>query len=171
MKMEDFLPKAVLSVFSQIEIVEQEIAEWKDHENFRVINASLMPYRSEILSDCPEWLFRDHVQEVAKRLSEISPYDTKSQIESKMIGSTDAEIVKVVSNVSEIIPIRGDVADPCVRIFARICKRQGIKHGEEYYAYKDDMLDYYESELRKEIQNKTRAKETWKVVKSIRSWD
>ncbi len=169
MRMEDFLPQGALDVLSQIEIVEQEIAEWKDHENFRVISTSLMPYRSEILEDCPEWLFRDHVQEVAERLSEIYPYSTKGHVESVMIDGTDAEIVKVVSKVSEAIPIRGDVADPCVRIFARICKRQGIEYGEEYYAYKDDILDYYESELRKEVQNKTRAKETWEIVKSIRS--
>mgnify|MGYP000427391294 CR=1 FL=1 len=150
--------------------MEQEIAEWENHENFRVISASIMPYRSEILDGCPEWLFRDHVQEIAERLSGISPYSTKGHVESVMTDGTDAEIVMVVSKTSEVVPIRGNVADPCVRIFARIRKRQGIEYEEEYYAYKDDMLDYYESELRKEVQNKTRAKETWEVVKSIRSW-
>lgn len=38
----------IKDTFKQIEITEEVIEKWRDHENFRVINASLKPYHSEL---------------------------------------------------------------------------------------------------------------------------
>ena len=87
----------IKDTFKQIKITEEVIEKWRDHENFRVINASLMPYHSEFVSsDSPDWLSRDHAEEIANRLSKISIAMTKREVEEIMLPGTDAEVVKSI---------------------------------------------------------------------------
>jgi len=163
------LSNAIWNTFRQIEVTEGVIAQRKDDPNFEIINFSLMPYHSSFLSGVPDWLYRDHAEEIADRLSKIDLDMKKKEIEEIMAIATDAELVNVASQASLVNPIRYEYGVAVLEVFNRICKRQGLKNRIiDVPRMNEKELSDLENEMKSMIKNKDRVDEVWKVVKELR---
>ena len=163
------LVDAIRIAFKEIEITEEVIAQRKDDPNFEIINFSLMPYDSPFLYDVPDWLYRDHVEEIADRLGKIRIDMKKKEIEEIMAIATDAELVNVASQASLVNPIRYEYGVAVLEVFNRICKRQGLENRIiDVPQMNEKELSDLEIEMKSMIKNKDRVDEVWKVVKELR---
>ena len=156
--------------FQQIEITEDVIGTYRENPNFELINASLKPYWSEILITVPDIIFKDHAQEIAKRLSALPITSTKGKIESSLLPPTDAELAKTMSNVSLKGPMKYEYTSVYFAAFSNIFKRQHKEIPLEISDWKVQRAEFasYDLKCRSIIKCKERVDMVWGIVQDLR---
>jgi len=170
----DDLGNDINRIFEQIDSVEMLIELEKKHKNFNYINASILSYKSEILSrrSLPLWIFTNHVKEVISRFKQIIGDEKKDDIKKLFFPLTRAELVLCLSDTSFVAPIHYPYSHYMIVIFNQICKEERMYNCviEIDYNIDKNEINNLESLYSSKINNicNKRVELIWKIFMEVR---